>query len=64
LVVIGHAPYAELAHAFVATVSRIAHFIATHQPPYIAKVYRPPASEAAKNLAAPGRVELWYPSLE
>jgi hypothetical protein len=62
LVVIGHAPYPELAHAFVATGSRIRRFIEAHKPPWIAKVYRPSPSEAAKNPVAPGRVELWYPN--
>ena len=59
LVVIGHAPYAELARAFVTTVPRILHFIEQHRPPYIAKVYRPSASAADGSTA--GRIELWYP---
>lgn len=61
LVVVGHARYADLAHAFVATLPRILRFVEHHQPPYIAKVYRPSASEAGRNPAAPGRIELWYP---
>lgn len=60
LVVIGHAPYPQLADAFVSTQSRILGFIAKHQPPYIAKVYRPGASEVAENPSAPGRIELWF----
>lgn len=62
LVVIGHAPYPELAHAFVATQSRILHFVSQHAPPYIAKVYRPAAGDISKNPAAPGRIELWHPN--
>lgn len=62
LVTIGQAPYPELANAFVSTRDRILRFVERHQPPYIAKVYRPGASEAAKNPDAPGRVELWYPA--
>lgn len=64
LVVIGHAPYAELAQAFVATRERILHFIDQHEPPYIAKVYRPAPSDVAKNPAARGRIELWHPAAE
>lgn len=61
LVIIGAAPFAELAHAFVATLPRIEHFLARHKPPFIAKVYRPSPADAAQHGAAPGRVELWYP---
>lgn len=61
LVVIGHAPYAELARAFVATWPRIHTFIDRHPPPCIGKVYRPSTTEAATNPEAPGRAELWYP---
>jgi hypothetical protein len=62
LVVVGHAPYAQLAHAFVATHARILRFIEQHQPPYIAKIYRPPAIDAANEPKAPGRIELWHPT--
>jgi hypothetical protein len=61
LVMIGHAPYAKLAHAFVATQARIEHFLEQHKPPFIAKVYRHSASGKANDLTAPGRIELWYP---
>lgn len=61
LIVIGDAPFPELAMSFVATQARILDFVARHRPPYIAKVYRPSAKELQVNLAAPGRVELWHP---
>lgn len=61
LVMIGHAPYPQLAHAFVATQNRILDFLERHNPPFIAKVYRPPAAEAAINPDTPGSVALWYP---
>ena len=61
LVVVGHAPHPQLAQAFVATHSRILRFVDGHEPPYIAKVYRPTASEAAVDPLAPGRIELWHP---
>ena len=60
LVVIGQAPYPELAQAFVKTLPRILTFLDAHTPPFIAKVYRPASSETAANPNAPGRVELWY----
>ncbi len=61
LVVVGHAPFPELARAFVATEPKIRHFIAAHKPPYIAKVYRRSATAVAADPSAPGRIELWYP---
>src|SRR5436190_9605130 len=41
LVIVGHASFPELAHGFVATIPRIEQFLASHRPPFIAKVYRP-----------------------
>ena len=64
LVVVGHAPYPELAQAFVATTPRILNFIERHEPPYIATVYRPSPGDIAKDHAAPGRIELWHPKTE
>ena len=61
LVIIGAAPFADLAHAFVATLPRIERFLARHKPPFIAKVYRPTPAETAGSSVAPGHVELWYP---
>ncbi len=61
LVVIGHAPYSQLAQAFVATRARIERYIDEHTPPYIAKVYRPSSGDVAKDALAPGRIERWYP---
>jgi hypothetical protein len=59
LVIIGKAPYRELAHSFVATRARIEAFLRRHTPPFIAKVYRPSPSELEQNPAAAGRIELW-----
>ena len=61
LVIIGDAPYATLARAFVSTRDRILEFVAAHQPPVIGKVYRPSPADLAQNPNASGRVELWYP---
>ncbi|MGC3980077.1 MAG: hypothetical protein QM808_02325 [Steroidobacteraceae bacterium] len=64
LVMVGHAPYPQLAHNFVATHSRILDFLGRHKPPLIAKVYRPLIAQAAEKPDAPGRIELWYPKLD
>lgn len=61
LVIVGAAPFAELADAFVATLPRIEHFLAQHKPPFIAKVYRQSPAQTAADGAGPGRVELWFP---
>jgi hypothetical protein len=61
LVIVGSAPYPELARAFVATLPAIVRFLDHHSPPLIGKVYRPSPSELSRHSAAPGRVELWYP---
>ena len=61
LVVIGHAPYPQLARHFVATVPKIDALLAAHKSPLIAKVYRPSPAEIAANADAPGSVVLWYP---
>ncbi|MCX7961332.1 MAG: hypothetical protein N2653_07125 [Burkholderiales bacterium] len=61
LIVVGKAPFPELARHFVATANRIRAFIAAHKAPWIAKVYRPTEKELARNPQAPGTVTLWYP---
>lgn len=61
LVVVGHAPFRELALSFVATRIPIGRFVTKHVPPFIAKIYRPSAQELARNPQAAGRVERWYP---
>ena len=54
LVMIGHAPFPELAHNFVKTLPRIEAFVEARKPPFIAKVYRSPRGDAA------GSIALWY----
>jgi PIN like domain len=61
LILIGSTPTADLARNFLNTLGRIEDFIATHTPPFIAKVYRPTVTEAASTNDPPGRIELWYP---
>lgn len=59
LIMVGAAPYPELAENFVRTRARIEAFVRRHSPPFIARVYRPTPSELKKKLRATGRVELW-----
>jgi hypothetical protein len=60
LVVVGKVPLSQLAENFVNTLSKIEQFVEAHQPPYIAKVYRPSPSAFAQNSRAPGSLVLWY----
>lgn len=61
LVVVGQAPFPALATSFVQTLPRIEAFLDSHDPPYIAKVYRPTPAELTRNVAAIGSIALWYP---
>jgi hypothetical protein len=61
LVIVGAAPFADLARAFVVTRPRIEQFLGQHTPPFIARVYRPSPADAGGTDPVPGRVELWYP---
>jgi len=62
LVIIGKAPYRELAKSFVATLTKIESFLDKHEPPFIAKVYRPLPAALEKNPAAAGSISLWFPA--
>jgi PIN like domain len=61
LVVVGKAPLPQLARHFVTTLPRIHAFLREHEPPFIAKVYRPAPSILAENPNASGVIDLWYP---
>lgn len=61
LVIVGAAPFPDLARAFMMTLPRIEDFLVRHNPPFIAKVYRHSLAETAPRTASPGRIELWYP---
>lgn len=61
LLIVGKAPFPELAKSFVATLPRVERFLDAHEPPFIAKVYRPSPAELTRNSMATGRIELWYP---
>lgn len=50
LVIIGKAPFPDLARSFVANAAAVERFVAVQMPPFIAKVYRS------------GEINLWYPS--
>jgi hypothetical protein len=61
LVIVGAAPFADLARAFLSTLPSIERFLENQEPPFIAKVYRPSPGDATRHRTSPGRVELWYP---
>lgn len=61
LVVVGKVPLAQLAENFVNTLSRVEEFVDSHEPPYIAKVYRASPHELARDPSARGSISLWYP---
>jgi PIN like domain len=55
LVVVGKAPFPDLARSFVATLPRIETFLEAHTAPFIAKVYRGQAPDDAS--PSTGRIE-------
>jgi len=61
LVVIGHAPFPELAHNFVNTRQKIEAFLSDNNAPFIAKIYRPSPGDKKSNVASPGQIVRWYP---
>jgi hypothetical protein len=56
--IIGNATHAELAKNLVQTIDRVIAFLEVHEPPFIAKVYRPSPVEAVHE-GRPGRVKMW-----
>ncbi len=63
LVLIGHAPTAELASNFVKSRGKIEGVLEGREGPLILKVYRPSPSELARSSDMPGRVEVSYPRI-
>ena len=61
LVIVGKAPFPDLAASFVTTRRRIEAFLDGAAAPIIVKVYRATPAERAENPAAAGRIERWYP---
>jgi hypothetical protein len=61
IIVVGYAPYAELAENFVRSIGRIERFLEIHGPPCIAKLYRPTAAELRRSPEAAGSITAWYP---
>lgn len=61
LIVVGSAPYPELAANFVATLPRIIAYLRRQRPPFIARIYRPTPRDLAKRRNPAGRVEHWLP---
>jgi hypothetical protein len=61
LVIIGAAPFPDLARAFVTSLPVVERFLQQHRSPFIAKVYRRTPAETARRGPGAGRVEQWYP---
>ncbi len=61
LIVVGHAPVAELAHNFVNTQPKIEAFLAANKAPVIAKIYRPSPNDLTQNENAVGHIARWFP---
>jgi len=61
LVIIGQAPFRDLAVSFVATLPRIEAFLSCRSAPFIAKVYRASPKELRSGGLPSGRIEAWYP---
>ncbi|MEM1145096.1 MAG: hypothetical protein AAGI88_21120 [Pseudomonadota bacterium] len=59
IILIGKAPLPDLAENFLRTRERIEAFIEQHQPPWIAKLYRPSGSAITRSSARSGRIDLW-----
>lgn len=61
LIVVGKAPYLELADSFILGVKKIERFLDRHRPPFIAKVNRPSPAERERDPLAVGTISLRYP---
>lgn len=62
IILIGKAPLPQLAENFVNSLPRIETFVDSHEPPYIAKLYRPSPTELSRNPGLPGAIKLWFPA--
>lgn len=62
-ILIGHTTHDLLARNVVQTLGQIHEFLASHEPPFIARVYRPSPVEGVLE-GKPGRVEMWLSHAE
>lgn len=60
-VLVGKAPFSELATNFVATLPKIERFIQQTPRPFIARIYRPGEKTRKLHPDSSGRVEIWIP---
>ena len=63
-VIIGKAPFAELARNFVNTLPQIVKFVDEHPRPFVAKVYRSNPKKSQKKMQPPGQIKKWLPLVE
>ena len=61
LILSGKVPLPELADNFVTSLAKIEAFLDGHEPPCIAKIYRPSNAELKREPTMPGSITLWYP---
>ncbi|MCW5591419.1 MAG: hypothetical protein KIS74_04940 [Burkholderiales bacterium] len=61
IIVVGNAPYGDLAENFVRTIARIERFLDRQRAPFICKVYRPSPADLKRDPEAAGSISLWYP---
>lgn len=61
LIVVGKAPFPDLAENFVSTLGRIERFLDRNKPPFVAKIHRATPAELARDPTAMGSIALWYP---
>jgi hypothetical protein len=64
LIIIGKASFPKLAENFVASIPKIERFLDSHEPPFIAKIYRPSPADLARKPDSTGSLMLWYPRAE
>ena len=62
LVVVGHAPVAELARNFVNTLPKVEAFLEANNAPVIAKIYRPSPNNLSLDPIAAGHITRWFPN--
>jgi hypothetical protein len=59
IVVVGGVPTALLAQNFVSTLPVIERFLGRHDPPFVARLYRPTPTDLKRKRRPVGRIELW-----
>lgn len=64
IVLVGKAPFPDLARSFVASRHAVSRFLSRTPLPFIAKVHQPRPADRKKDPAASGTIELWLSASE